>query len=111
MLTEVILFPRCAGTYCMPADGVQLSPAEQLLSTDEVLRLSRLFVRRLGVDKIRLTGGEPLVRKDLIEIVAELDRLREHGLRTIAITTNAVALGAKRCAGLKEAGKASGSSS
>ena len=54
----------------MPEEGVDLTPNDRLLSTPEIIRLSKLFVQQ-GVDKIRLTGGEPLVRKDVIEIVGE----------------------------------------
>ena len=52
----------------MPEDGVDLTPRKELLTTDEVLRLARLFVSQ-GVSKIRLTGGEPLVCRDLLQIV------------------------------------------
>lgn len=52
----------------MPAEGVELSPKEHLLTTPEVLTLCRLFIQE-GITKIRLTGGEPLLRKDLVEIV------------------------------------------
>lgn len=58
------------GQYCMPVEGVELSPKEKLLSSDEILRLSEMFVKE-GIQKIRLTGGEPLVRKDLVEIVGK----------------------------------------
>ena len=61
----------------------------KLLTTEEVLRLARLFVAA-GVDKIRLTGGEPTVRRDLEEIVGEMHKMP--GLRHIGITTNGVAL-------------------
>jgi cyclic pyranopterin phosphate synthase len=54
----------------MPEDGIELSPKQNLLTTDEVVRLATLFVHA-GVKKIRLTGGEPTVRKDIIEIVGE----------------------------------------
>jgi uncharacterized radical SAM superfamily Fe-S cluster-containing enzyme len=57
---------RCQ--YCMPEEGVELSPEEDMLTTDEILRLTRLFVAA-GVTKIRLTGGEPTVRKDVVELV------------------------------------------
>ena len=53
---------RCL--YCMPEDGINLTESTQLLSTEEVVRVARLFVAA-GVDKIRLTGGEPTVRRDL----------------------------------------------
>ena len=53
----------------MPEEGVALTPGPQLLTTNEILRLSRLFVSE-GVDKVRLTGGEPLLRHDLLDIVS-----------------------------------------
>lgn len=60
---------RC--TYCMPENGLEdLTPRAQLLSTAEIHRLAKLFVQQ-GVDKIRLTGGEPTVRKDIVDIVGE----------------------------------------
>ncbi|KAL6057215.1 Molybdenum cofactor synthesis protein 1 [Balamuthia mandrillaris] len=83
---------RCQ--YCMPEEGVDLTPSSQLLTTDEIIRLSGLFVAA-GVDKIRLTGGEPLVRKDVVELTERLGELRENGLRTIAMTTNAITLSHK----------------
>ena len=55
----------------MPADGVSLTDARRLLSAEELLRLAALFVRA-GVDKIRLTGGEPTVRPDLAAVVGEI---------------------------------------
>ncbi|XP_019518928.1 PREDICTED: molybdenum cofactor biosynthesis protein 1 [Hipposideros armiger] len=78
---------RCQ--YCMPEDGVPLTPKADLLTTEEILTLARLFVRE-GVDKIRLTGGEPLIRPDVVDIVAQLHQLE--GLRTIGITTNGINL-------------------
>ncbi|KAM5327426.1 molybdenum cofactor biosynthesis protein 1 isoform 2-T2 [Glossophaga mutica] len=57
---------RCQ--YCMPAEGVPLTPKADLLTTEEILTLARLFVKE-GVDKIRLTGGEPLIRPDVVDIV------------------------------------------
>jgi cyclic pyranopterin phosphate synthase len=75
----------------MPADGVSLTRSDRLLSADEMLRLASLFVRE-GVDKIRLTGGEPTVRPDLVGVVAALDKLRPAGLKQIAMTTNGIAL-------------------
>lgn len=56
------------GQYCMPEEGVDLTPKEKLLSTAEILQLSEMFVQE-GITKIRLTGGEPLVRKDLVHII------------------------------------------
>jgi cyclic pyranopterin phosphate synthase len=55
----------------MPAEGVPLTPRDQLLTTDEVIRLSKLFVNE-GVQKIRLTGGEPMLRKDIVTICGKL---------------------------------------
>ncbi|XP_049747373.1 molybdenum cofactor biosynthesis protein 1 isoform X3 [Elephas maximus indicus] len=78
---------RCQ--YCMPEEGVPLTPKADLLTTEEVLALARLFVKE-GVDKIRLTGGEPLIRPDVVDIVAKLHQLE--GLRTIGVTTNGVNL-------------------
>ncbi len=60
----------------MPEEGVKLTPRGQLLSTSEVLTLARLFVQE-GVQKIRLTGGEPLIRPDVLDIICkELVRKR-----------------------------------
>ncbi|XP_063765024.1 molybdenum cofactor biosynthesis protein 1 isoform X2 [Eleginops maclovinus] len=78
---------RCQ--YCMPEEGVKLTPRSQLLSTSEILTLARLFVQE-GVEKIRLTGGEPLIRPDILDIIAELRKLE--GLKTIAVTTNGMNL-------------------
>ncbi|XP_029900328.1 molybdenum cofactor biosynthesis protein 1 isoform X2 [Myripristis murdjan] len=89
---------RCQ--YCMPEEGVKLTPRGQLLSTSEVLTLARLFVQE-GVEKIRLTGGEPLIRPDVLDIIAELRKLE--GLKTIAVTTNGMNL-ARLLPKLKESG-------
>ncbi|XP_023575928.1 molybdenum cofactor biosynthesis protein 1 isoform X2 [Octodon degus] len=78
---------RCQ--YCMPEEGVPLTPKADLLTTEEILTLARLFVKE-GVDKIRLTGGEPLIRRDVVDIVAQLHQLE--GLKTIGITTNGINL-------------------
>ncbi|KAF3701517.1 Molybdenum cofactor biosynthesis protein 1 [Channa argus] len=78
---------RCQ--YCMPEEGVKLTPRGQLLSTSEIMTLARLFVQE-GVNKIRLTGGEPLIRPDVLDIIADLRKLE--GLKTIAVTTNGINL-------------------
>ncbi|GAX72649.1 hypothetical protein CEUSTIGMA_g105.t1 [Chlamydomonas eustigma] len=78
---------RCV--YCMPPEGVQLTPGGSLLSTSELLRLASLFVEA-GVNKIRLTGGEPTVRPDLIELCRHLSMLS--GLKTLAMTSNGIKL-------------------
>lgn len=54
----------------MPDEGVKLTPRSQLLTTSEVLTLARLFVRE-GVEKIRLTGGEPLIKPDIVDILSK----------------------------------------
>lgn len=54
----------------MPAEGVAISKKDKLLTTDEVIKISNLFIRE-GVNKIRLTGGEPTVRKDLQDIICK----------------------------------------
>jgi molybdenum cofactor biosynthesis protein A len=78
----------------MPEEGVPLTPSDKLLTASEIARLSSLFVA-LGVDKIRFTGGEPLMRKDVEEIVGKVGELRPAGLRTIAMTTNGIVLSRK----------------
>ncbi|WP_435138688.1 GTP 3',8-cyclase MoaA [Formosa sp. A9] len=74
---------RC--TYCMPENGVPLSPKSELMTTDEIFEIASIFVKH-GVTKIRLTGGEPLVRKDFSSILKQLSTLNT----TLSITTNAV---------------------
>lgn len=74
---------RCA--YCMPAHGVPLTPKNQLMQADEILEIAKIFVNN-GVDKIRLTGGEPLVRKDFSDILKKLSKLPVR----LSVTTNAV---------------------
>lgn len=59
----------------MPEEGVELTKKEHVLTTEEVLKIARLFVRE-GVDKIRLTGGEPTVRKDLVDIICKFNSLK-----------------------------------
>lgn len=55
----------------MPEEGVELTPNTELLNTEEIITLARLFVKE-GVKKIRLTGGEPLVRKDIVELCGKI---------------------------------------
>jgi len=95
---------RC--TYCMPKevfghDFVFLR-REELLTFEEIERLARLFVRA-GVAKIRITGGEPLIRRDVERLVEMLSELRADGLRDLTLTTNGSLLAAK-AAGLRAAG-------
>jgi cyclic pyranopterin phosphate synthase len=90
---------RC--TYCMPAEGLPWSAAAQLLQPDEIIRLVRIAVTRLGIAKVRFTGGEPLLAKQLDEIVAATATLRPRP--EIALTTNGVLL-ADRAEALARAG-------
>jgi GTP 3',8-cyclase len=78
---------RC--TYCMPAEGLQWLGREEILSFEEIARLVQVLAR-LGVDEVRLTGGEPLVRRDLPVLVAMLSGL--DGVRDLSLTTNGVLL-------------------
>ncbi|MCR5488322.1 MAG: GTP 3',8-cyclase MoaA [Lachnospiraceae bacterium] len=89
---------RCG--YCMPPAGVPLLSHREILTLEEVFRLSRIFVS-LGIKKIRLTGGEPLIRKNLVWLIRMLSGLP--GLETIALTTNGSLL-CGRVGELKEAG-------
>jgi cyclic pyranopterin phosphate synthase len=93
---------RCS--YCMPAEifgpDYQFLKKNELLSFSEILRLSRIFAS-LGVTKLRLTGGEPLLRKDLHELIKDLKEI--DGIKDIALTTNGVYL-PKYAKQLKDAG-------
>lgn len=74
---------RC--TYCMPAEGIALTPRAHLMTADEIVTIAQTFVN-LGVTKIRLTGGEPLVRKDAAAIISRLGKL---GVE-LSLTTNGI---------------------
>ncbi|KAJ5743149.1 hypothetical protein N7533_010251 [Penicillium manginii] len=80
---------RCL--YCMPEEGIELSPQPRLLTSPEILYLSSLFVSQ-GVTKIRLTGGEPTVRKDIVPLMQDIGKLRRDGLRELCLTTNGISL-------------------
>jgi cyclic pyranopterin phosphate synthase len=89
---------RC--TYCMPAEGLEWLKREEILSFEEIQRLVRILAS-MGVDEVRLTGGEPLVRRDLPVLVGMLSAI--DGVRDLSLTTNGVLL--DRLAGpLVEAG-------
>jgi molybdenum cofactor biosynthesis enzyme MoaA len=107
---------RC--TYCMPEAGVALQPAEHLLQTPELLHLASHFYHHLGVNKFRLTGGEPTLRHDLVQIVQGLSSFynnnnddddstssssTKRGKPQIGMTTNGIVL-AKHLPALYEAG-------
>ncbi|ARU42579.1 GTP 3',8-cyclase MoaA [Armatimonadetes bacterium Uphvl-Ar1] len=92
---------RCV--YCMPEEGVAWQPREDILTFEEIERLARFFVER-GVRKIRLTGGEPSLRKGYLNLVEALAAIP--GLRQLALTTNGTRL-AQDAVALKAAGLAS----
>ncbi|CAG7725103.1 unnamed protein product [Allacma fusca] len=77
---------RC--TYCMPEEGVPLTPNAKLLSAEEITRVARIFVKE-GVNKVRITGGEPLLRKDLPTIINNISNMN---VDSIGITTNGILL-------------------
>ncbi len=90
---------RC--TYCMPAEGLDWLPGEQLLRPEELIRLLRIAVTRLGITSVRFTGGEPMVAKHLEDVVAATAALTPRP--EITLTTNGIGLD-KRAAKLKKAG-------
>src|SRR5580704_3706697 len=90
---------RCA--YCMPPEGLDWLPAPEQLTNDEVVRLVRVAVERLGVTEVRFTGGEPLLRRGLASLVARTAELRPRP--EISLTTNAIGL-ARSAAALRTAG-------
>ncbi|KAL4955994.1 hypothetical protein BDW69DRAFT_102005 [Aspergillus filifer] len=80
---------RCL--YCMPEEGIELSPSARLLTSPEIVYLSSVFVSQ-GVTKIRLTGGEPTVRKDIVPLMQSIGELRRDGLKELCLTTNGISL-------------------
>ena len=89
---------RC--TYCMPLDEYAWIERSEILTFEEIERLAAIFIR-LGTEKIRITGGEPLLRKDLEKLIARLANLE--GLADLSMTTNGSTL-AQKAAALKAAG-------
>lgn len=90
---------RCS--YCMPEEGLDWLANDRLLTDDEVVRLVRIGVERLGIEEVRFTGGEPLVRRGLVDIVR---RSRELSADVeLSLTTNALGL-ARTATALAEAG-------
>ena len=79
---------RC--TYCMP-EAMQFLPKKDVLSLEELHKLSLAFIDR-GITKIRLTGGEPLVRRDVVELITALGRKLGEGLEELTLTTNGTRL-------------------
>ena len=91
---RVSLTDRCSlrCTYCMPADGVPWLASSTLLSTQELVRLTRVAVS-LGVREVRLTGGEPLLRPDVVDVVAQLAQVETpDGPLDLSVTTNGLRL-------------------
>lgn len=74
---------RC--TYCMPEEGIDFGPRKTILSYEEILRVMHLLAG-MGIDKVRITGGEPFVRRDVMDLFRGL--AATPGIRTIALTTN-----------------------
>src|SRR3954469_19435504 len=100
---RVSLIDRCnlRCSYCMPAEGLDWLPNEQVLTDDEVVRLIRIGVEQLGISAVRFTGGEPLLRKGLVDVVRRTKQLQP--APEVSLTTNALGLG--RVAGaLRDAG-------
>ncbi|MDX6744402.1 GTP 3',8-cyclase MoaA [Actinocorallia sp. A-T 12471] len=92
---------RCS--YCMPPEGLDWLPKPELLTDDEVVRLVTIGVERLGITEVRLTGGEPLLRRGIVDIVARIGALAPRP--EISLTTNGIGL-AKVAAPLHAAGLA-----
>ncbi|NGN93273.1 GTP 3',8-cyclase MoaA [Nocardioides sp. KC13] len=90
---------RC--TYCMPPEGLDWMPGDEVLTDDEVVRLIGVATGRLGVQEVRFTGGEPLVRRGLVSIVARTREVAPDA--ELSITTNALGL-ARMAGSLAEAG-------
>jgi cyclic pyranopterin phosphate synthase len=90
---------RCS--YCMPAEGLDWLPGDEVLTDDEVVRLVRVGIEQLGIREVRFTGGEPLVRRGLVDIVRRT-KLVDPSVET-SLTTNALGL-AHAAAALAEAG-------
>lgn len=78
---------RCI--YCMPEEGIEARPHEEILTYDEIIRLCRCFLK-LGMNKIKITGGEPLVRKDIAFLIGQLKALE--GMKEVTLTTNGLLL-------------------
>jgi cyclic pyranopterin phosphate synthase len=78
---------RCR--YCMPEEGIPLISHEEILTYEEMLRIVRVFASQ-GISKVRLTGGEPLVRKGIVEFVSYLSQIKE--IKDLSLTTNGILL-------------------
>ncbi|HET7637434.1 MAG TPA: radical SAM protein [Ktedonobacteraceae bacterium] len=78
---------RC--TYCMPAEGLPWLKKAEILSYEEIERITRIAVN-IGIEQVRLTGGEPLVRRDVPDLIRQLRKIE--GLRSLSLTTNGILL-------------------
>lgn len=88
--------------YCLPHGEPPIAPKEQMLSYEEIEYVCEIFVE-LGIEKIRLTGGEPMMRRGIETMIGKLDKLKPRGLKDLALTTNGYFL-PDRAEGLKAAG-------
>jgi cyclic pyranopterin phosphate synthase len=88
--------------YCLPHGEPPIAPKEQMLSYEEIDYVCEIFVS-LGIEKLRLTGGEPMLRRDIETIIRKLSRLKSSGLQDLALTTNGYYL-PERAQSLKDAG-------
>src|SRR5688572_3119308 len=88
--------------YCLPHGEPPIAPKEQMLSYEEIEYICEIFVS-LGIEKIRLTGGEPMMRRDIETIIRKLSAFKDRGLQDLALTTNGYFL-PERARGLKQAG-------
>jgi cyclic pyranopterin phosphate synthase len=88
--------------YCLPHGEPPIAPKEQMLSFEEIEYVCEIFVG-LGIEKLRLTGGEPMLRRDIETIIRKLAPLKNSGLRDLALTTNGYYL-PDRAQSLKDAG-------
>jgi cyclic pyranopterin phosphate synthase len=78
---------RCV--YCMPEEGIKLLPHHEIMSYEEIVEVVKVAIE-IGVNKVRITGGEPLVRKDLPRLVSMIAKL--HGIKDFGLTTNGILL-------------------
>lgn len=90
-MTNPLRLVFCFEANTFLSEGVPLSPQAHLLTTPEIFYISQLFVSQ-GVTKIRLTGGEPTIRPDIVPLMQQIGSLRSQGLRELALTTNAISL-------------------
>lgn len=88
--------------YCLPNGEPPLARKETILTFEELTYISEIFVE-LGIEKIRLTGGEPLLRKDIEKLIENLSKLKKSKLKDLALTTNGYTF-SQRAEGLKQAG-------